>query len=223
MRIVTVIQARTGSTRLPGKVLLELCGEPILVRHYGRTSRARTVDDVVIATTTEPADDGIGELCAARGYACFRGSETDVLDRHYRTACQFGAEAVVRVTSDCPLIDPEIVDQAVKAFLDGQPHLEYVSNAIPKDTFPRGLDVEVIRFDALARAWREDRNPAWREHVTPYIYRHAELFNLGGIQCETDYSSLRWTVDTPEDFAFVTKIYESFGHDRFGLSGLPAR
>ena len=215
MRVVAVVQARMGSTRLPGKVLMDLAGEPMLARVVDRTARAKSLDKAVVATTTEPVDDEIRKLCARRGYPCFSGSSEDVLDRYYRAATAVGAEAVVRITADCPLIDPEIVERVIRKFLNGQPNVDYACNSIPKDTYPRGLDTEVFRFDALERAWREDLNPAWREHVTPYVHENPGLFRLQGVTSDVDYSDMRWTVDTPEDMAFVRRIYEYFGHDRF--------
>lgn len=215
MKVVAIIQARMGSTRLPGKVLLDLAGEPMLARVVNRTRRARTLDEVVVATTVQPLDDAIVRLCAERRWLCFRGSEDDVLDRYYRAAVAYKADVIVRITSDCPLIEPEIVDQVVREFLNLQPEVDYACNVLPRRTFPRGLDTEVMRFDVLERAWREDRNPAWREHVTPYIWRNPELFRIHGITNEMDYSYMRWTVDTLEDLAFVRCIYEHFGHDRF--------
>lgn len=215
MKVIAIIQARLGSTRLPGKVLLDLAGEPMLVRDMDRLSRAETLDEVVVATTVEPADEAIVDLCQERGWPCFRGSEKDVLDRYYRAAQEYQADAVVRITSDCPLIEPQVVDQVVKAFLERQPELDYASNTAPERTFPRGLDTEVMRFDALERAWREDDDPAWREHVTPYIRRHPERFQTYGVLNDEDLSRMRWTVDTPEDLAFVRRIYEHFGHDQF--------
>ena len=215
MKIVGIVQARTGSTRLPGKVLLDLAGKPMLVRDMNRLSRAQTLDEVVVATTIEPADDAIVSLCNESGWAYFRGSEEDVLDRYYRAAVDYDAEVVVRITSDCPLIDPEIVDHVVREFLERQPEVHYTSNILPKRTFPRGLDTEVMRFDVLEQAWREDRNPAWREHVTPYIQRNPQLFRIHGIMNQVNYSHMRWTVDTTKDLAFVRKIYGHFDHDSF--------
>ena len=215
MRVVAIIQARMGSTRLPGKVLLDLAGEPMLVRDMNRLSRVETLDEVVVATTVGPADDAIVDLCQAREWLYFRGSEEDVLDRYYRAAQEYQADAVVRVTSDCPLIEPEVVGQVVKAFLERQPELDYASNTAPERTFPRGLDIEVMRFDALERAWHKDDNSGWREHVTPYIRRHPERFETYGVLNKEDLSRMRWTVDTPEDLAFVRRVYLHFGHDRF--------
>jgi spore coat polysaccharide biosynthesis protein SpsF len=215
MRVVAIIQARVGSTRLPGKVLADLAGEPMLARVVNRSRRAQTFDEVVIATTSQPGDNAIVEMCVAREWPYFRGSEDDVLDRYYQAAIMYRAEAVARITSDCPLIDPKIIDRVVQVFLDGQPEIDYVSNGYPRSTFPRGLDTEVMRLSVLEQAWREDRNPAWREHVTPYILRNPKLFRLYGIVHEFDLSNMRWTVDTPEDLAFVRRIYDTFNHDRF--------
>ncbi len=222
MRVVAIIQARMGSTRLPGKVLLDLAGEPMLVRGVNRTRRAQTLDEVVVATTVKPTDDAIVDLCDERGWPCFRGSEEDVLDRYYHAALAHQADVVIRITSDCPLIAPEIVDRVVWEFLDLQPEIDYACNVLPRRSFPRGLDTEVMRFDVLEQAWREDRNPAWREHVTPYIQRNPDLFRIHGITNDIDYSHMRWTVDTPEDLAFVRCIYEHFGHDRFSWRELLA-
>jgi spore coat polysaccharide biosynthesis protein SpsF len=215
MKVVAIIQARMGSTRLPGKVLLDLAGEPILGRVMNRTQRAQTLVEVVVATTVQPVDDAIVRLCAERGWPCFRGSEEDVLDRYYQTAMAHQADVVVRITSDCPLIEPEVIDRVVREFLDLQPEVDYSCNVLPRRTFPRGLDTEVMRFDVLERAWQEDHNLASREHVTPYIYHNPDLFRIHGVTNEVDYSHLRWTVDTPEDLDFVRRIYDHFGHDHF--------
>jgi spore coat polysaccharide biosynthesis protein SpsF len=215
MRVVAIVQARMGSTRLPGKVLLDLAGEPMLARDMNRLSRAGRIDETVVATTVKRADDPIVELCRRRSWLYFRGSEEDVLDRYYRAAKAHQAEGVVRITSDCPLIEPEIVDRVVDEFLQCQPMIDYASNTVPERTFPRGLDTEVVRFEALEKAWRQDDNPSWREHVTAYIRRHPRCFRSHGVLNDKDLSHLRWTVDTPEDLAFVRRIYEHFGHDRF--------
>ena len=213
-RVVAIIQARVGSTRLSGKVLLDLAGEPMLVRVVNRSRRATMLQELVVATTTRPADGAIVELCAARGWPCFRGSEDDVLDRYYQAAMQYQADVVVRITSDCPMIEPKIVDWVVREFFDKGP-LDYATNTLLPRTFPQGLDVEVVAFDALERAWREDDNRAWREHVTPYIYRHPEKFALRAVVNDKDYSHMRWTLDTVDDLTFMRKIYDYFGHDAF--------
>ena len=215
MRNVAIIQARMGSTRLPGKVLQDLAGEPMLARVVNRTGRAKTIQEVVIATTTNVLDDVIVELCKARDWSWFRGSEEDVLDRYYQAAKKYQADLIVRITSDCPLIEPEIVDQVVQEFLERWPELDYATNTWPQRTFPQGLDTEVMSRDALDRAWHEDRNPTWREHVTPYIYRNPDRFRIHNVLSQVDYSAMRWTVDTTEDLTFVRQIYDYFDHDGF--------
>lgn len=216
MKAVAVIQARMGSTRLPGKVLLDLAGEPMLARVVNRVQRARRLDQVVVAASNEPADDAIGDLCRARGWLCVRGSQDDVLDRYYQAALTVQAGALARITADCPLVEPEVIDLVVGEFLAAQPAADYASNVLSPRTYPRGLDIEVIRFEALARAWREDDNPAWREHVTPYLYRHPERFRLHRVANAVDLSQLRWTVDTADDLELVRRIYGAFAGDQFG-------
>ena len=215
MNVVAIIQARMGSTRLPGKVLMDLAGEPMLARVVERTRRASSLASVVVATTTEARDYGIDQLCMERDWDCFLGSEWDVLDRYYRAATAYRADCVVRITSDCPLIDPETIDRVVREFLRRQPSVEYVTNFVPRRTYPRGLEVQAIRFDTLERVWRQETVKAGREHVTYHIDLHTELFDVFQIANSVDYSSMRWTVDTEEDLRFVSKIYEHFGHDRF--------
>jgi spore coat polysaccharide biosynthesis protein SpsF len=215
MKVVAIVQARVASTRLPGKVLLDVAGEPMLARVVERCRRAATLHDVAVATSTRPADDAIARLCADRGWPCFRGSEDDVLDRYEGAASAFGADIVVRITGDCPLIEPAIIDRAVGEFLRGQPEVDYACTFLPAWTLPRGLDVEVLSRAALHRAWEEDRNPAWREHVTEYLLHHPERFRLHGVTSDRNDAHRRWTVDQSEDLAFVRQIYEHFGHDRF--------
>lgn len=213
-RTVAIVQARMGSTRLPGKVMLPLLGEPILSRVMRRSARARTLDAVVVATTTLPEDDAIVALAVAEGWPVERGSETDLLDRYLVAARAHAGEVIVRITSDCPLIDPDVIDRTVLAFRAGA--VDYASNTLAPATYPRGLDVEVVGRAALERAGREDRDPAWREHATPYIYRHPELFRLLRVPAPDDRSDQRWTVDTPEDLELVRRIYEDLGRDDFG-------
>ncbi len=215
MKVVAIIQARMGSTRLPGKVLMDLAGEPMLARVVNRTRRAAMLDEVVVATTTQPADEAIVRLCVERRWSCFRGSEDDVRDRYYQAAVAHQADVIVRITSDCPLIEPVLVDRVVQEYLAKQPSVDYVSNDIPRPTFPRGLDVEVFSTTVLKRACREDHNPAGREHVTHYIRRNPALFRLAGVTNDLDLSHLRWTVDTEEDLAFARLIFDSFSHNLF--------
>jgi len=178
--ITAIIQARMGSTRLPGKVLKDLEGQTMLSRVVNRTCRASLLDEVIVATTVKPADNLIMTECEKLGIPVFRGDEEDVLDRYYKAAQSYQADPIVRITSDCPLIDPEIINLVIENFLAHE-DLDYASNTLPPRTFPRGLDVEVMTFDALEQAWRGDKNPAWREHVTPYIYRHPEKFKLKAV------------------------------------------
>ena len=196
-----------GSTRLPGKVLLDLAGETVLARVVNRLRRSRLCAEIVIATTEDPRDDVIEQECRRLSVKCSRGSELDVLDRYHRTAGEARAEAVVRITSDCPLIDPEVVDDTIQVFLNE--HAEYASNVNPR-RFPRGLDTEVFTAAALDRAWAEARETYQREHVTPYLSEHPELFRFSALVAEHDYSEHRWTLDTPEDFQLLREIYSSF-------------
>lgn len=212
-RTVAIIQARTGSTRLPGKVLLPLLGEPLLVRVVRRVARASTVDATVVATSTSPNDDAIADLAAHEGWLVARGSETDLLDRYLQAARAHGAERVVRITSDCPLIDPDVIDAVVEALESAA--ADYASNTLDPRTFPRGLDVEAMTMAALEAAGRADHDPASREHATPFIYRHPELFRLVRVPSDDDRSDHRWSVDTPDDYELVTRIYETLGRDDF--------
>ena len=216
MKTVAIIQARLGSTRLPGKVLRELAGVPMLLRVVERVRRAATVDEVVVATTDLTRDLPLVEMCDKADVAVWCGSEDDVLDRYHAAAAVFGADVVVRVTSDCPFIDPAVIDQVVGEFQARQPGLDYASNVVPERRWPRGLDTEVFTTAALNRAWRQDTDAATREHVTPYIYRHEGMFSLHNVVQDEDHSTHRWTVDTPEDLALATAVYDHFGHDRFG-------
>jgi spore coat polysaccharide biosynthesis protein SpsF len=214
MKVAVMIQARMGSTRLPGKVLADLAGEPMLARVVVRASRSGTASRLVVVTSTSAGDDVIETICAQRGWACFRGSEEDVLDRYRQAAVHFSADVIVRITADCPLIDPEIIDRVLEEFLR-EGTIDYASNVLAPRTFPRGLDVEVIGRSALERAWREDSSPASREHVTPYLYRHPEMFRLRRVANDEDLSSQRWTVDTAEDMTLAGQIYTAMGHDSF--------
>ena len=204
-----------GSARLPGKVLADIHGHAMLWHVAERTRAAETLDDVVVATTTEPADDVIAAFCREYRVSCFRGSEEDVLDRYYQAALQHDAQAIVRITSDCPLIDPEVVDKIVRAFL--VEHTDYASNCEVR-TYPRGLDTEVMTFRALERAWGEARQTHQRAHVTPYIYQNPDQFRIVSVTGEEDHSAHRWTVDTPEDLEFVRKVYSRLQSEQFHWS-----
>lgn len=209
MRVVAIIQARMGSTRLPGKVMKDLGGATVLARVVNRTRRATRLDEVIVATSTAPRDQVIVDECGRLDVACFRGDENDVLDRYYQCARQFSADAVVRITSDCPLIDPELIDTTVERFLKEKP--DYATNALPV-SFPRGLDVEVLSAEALGRAWREAQQPYERVHVTPYFYEEKGRFRVVSISADGNYSHHRWTLDTHEDLQLIRSIYEQFGN-----------
>jgi len=208
-RTVGIIQARVGSTRLPGKVLMPISGEPMLAHVVARTRRSARLDETVVATTTLPEDEAIVELGRERGWAISRGSEQDLLDRFVQTARTHHADIVVRITSDCPLIDPQLIDATVERFLEAG--VDYASNSLEPRTYPRGLDVEVVTRDALELAWRDDDRPEWREHATPYIYRHPERFRLLRVAGDEDHSEHRWSVDTPEDLELVRRIFHAIG------------
>lgn len=204
--VCAVIQARTGSTRLPSKVLADLAGASMLERVVERVSQAETVDGVIVATTKELRDDAIIEVLAGSDVDVVRGAEKDVLDRYHDALSASSADILVRVTSDCPLIDPQLIDDVVRALSDAD--ADYASNTLEPRTYPRGLDVEAMTAEALTRAWREDVNPDWREHVTPYIYRNPGQFALCRLANDADLSDHRWTVDTPEDLKLVRRIYD---------------
>jgi spore coat polysaccharide biosynthesis protein SpsF len=213
-KVVAILQARTGSTRLPRKVLADVAGQPMLVLIVKRVLPAQYVDRLVIATTQLPQDDPVEALAISLGVSCFRGAEEDCLDRFYQAAEQFGADIVVRLTGDNPLVDFGFVDWMVEQYLSANPPYDYIDSTLSK-TFPVGLSVEVFSFEVLATAWREDTNTQWREHVTPFIYHHPNRFRVLDLVSPQDYSHMRWTVDTSEDLAFVRRIYDHFGHDRF--------
>lgn len=213
-RTVAIIQARLGSTRLPGKVLLPLLGEPVLTHVVRRVARASSVDAVVVATTTRPEDDAIVDLAAVQAWLVERGSEVDLLDRYLRAARAHDADRVVRITSDCPLVDPAVIDDVVGVL--AATGADYASNTLEPRTFPRGLDVEAMTRTALETADLGDHDPDSREHATPYIYRHPERFHLARVPLTVDLSEHRWTVDTAEDYELVRRIFEALGRDDFG-------
>jgi spore coat polysaccharide biosynthesis protein SpsF len=207
MITLAVIQARMGSSRLPGKVLMNLGGASVLARVVGRLGRSQEITQIVVATTGAPADEAIVRECERLPVTCFRGSEEDVLDRYYQCWRAYPADAIVRITSDCPLIDPNLVDETIFTFKDQK--ADYASNVIPR-TYPRGLDTEVFTSAALERAWREARDLYEREHVTPYFYEHPNTFRMASVSSAVDYSRYRWTLDTREDLELLRAIYARF-------------
>jgi len=210
MRVVAIIQARMGSSRLPGKVLQDIGGSTMLARVVRRTQRAASLDEVIVATTVETDDEVIVAECKRLSVPVFRGDKEDVLDRYYQAAQAYHAAIIVRITSDCPLIEPEVVDQVVCACLDAQ--ADYASNTLRR-TYPRGLDTEVMPLSALERAWRQATEPYQRIHVTPYLYQHPDQFKLLSVTDDQDHSRYRWTVDTPDDLAFVREVYRRLDND----------
>ncbi len=178
----------------------------MLSRQIERVRRSRLVDLHIMATSDDSSDDPLEQLCYALGLSCLRGSLNDVLDRFYIAAKSYAPDHVVRVTGDCPLIDPEIIDAVIRFHNTG--HYDYTSNAL-EPSFPDGLDVEVFQFRCLAQAWEEAKLPSEREHVTPFIYGDPQRFRLGSLRNDKDLSSLRWTVDEPSDFEFVTQVYQA--------------
>ncbi|ALM10319.1 MAG TPA: spore coat protein [Candidatus Peribacter riflensis] len=276
MKSVAIIQGRMSSKRLPGKILIDIEGSPLLAHVIHRAEAANIFDAVIFATSTDKEDDPVAEYCATNGKECFRGDLNDVLERYYQAAQTYKADMITRLTADCPLLDPAVIRQVVEVFdptrfkspcyldtgtdfIDGMPRVcstegmkqtreavglagpaagaqppregwvrgrdtvgghptlrhDYVSNAIQR-TYPDGLDTEVFSMAALTRARNEARLPSEREHVTPYIHRHPELFRIGHVTQEHDLSALRWTVDEPRDLAFVRAIFAELGDGVFG-------
>jgi spore coat polysaccharide biosynthesis protein SpsF len=244
-KTIAIIQARMASSRLPDKVLLDIAGKPMLAWVVERTQRAQNLAEVIVATTTDPSDDAVQALCQERGYPVYRGSAFDVLDRYYQAARQHGADIVVRITSDCPLIDPGLIDEAVATFTGSEgsesravrrdallataasplasplspfPY-DFVANRLPPPwgrTYPVGLDIEVCSFSGLEQAWSEANQPHQREHVMPFFYEQPERFRIRLLNHKFDYGELRWTVDTPQDLELLRSIAAHFdGRDDF--------
>lgn len=205
MKIIAIIQARMGSTRLPGKILKEVNGRPLLSYQLERLGLSEYINQIVIATTIKKQDDIIEEFCIDQTIPVYRGSESDVLARYYEAALKFKPEIIVRITSDCPIIDSQVVDRTIQYFIEHD--FDYVSNTVER-TYPRGMDTEVFSFEALQKAYQESFLNRDREHVTAYFYSNPEKFKIGSVRNETDYSKYRWTVDTVEDFELIRLIIE---------------
>jgi spore coat polysaccharide biosynthesis protein SpsF len=208
--ILTIIQTRRGSTRLPDKVLLPVQGKPLFVRQAERIKAARLCGRVIVATTGEQEDDVIAEICRAEDLDCYRGDPRDLLDRHYRAAVQFGGGTVIKIPSDCPLIDPRVVDTVIGYWLRHPGEFDFVSNLHPA-TWPDGNDVEIMTFEALEQAWREADCTMEREHTTPFIWERPERFRIGNVTMEggADYSMThRFTIDYVADYQFIHAVFE---------------
>lgn len=231
MKTLAIIQARMSSSRLPGKVLLEMGGKPMLQHVIERTRRAQSVESVLLATSADSSDDPLAAFAAAQGLACFRGSLRDVLDRYYQAARPLRPAVVVRITADCPLIDPAVVDETV-GLLDSPGGCDFACNRLPPPfsrSFPIGLDVEACTFAALEKAWQESSELFHREHVMPFLYENTTFagsptpelsdmtfarygisqrnFKIAQLHHQPEYGSLRWTVDTPADLEFIRAIF----------------
>lgn len=237
--VVAIIQGRMSSSRLPGKILADIAGQPMLQRVFVRTSRSASVSQTLFATTTDASDDLVAEYCDFSGIPFTRGSLYDVLDRYYQTAKSAQADVVVRITADCPVIDPELIDLVVNTVIseqssvNGEP-FDFVCNRLPPPyhrTYPIGLDIEACTFKALEQAWKKAKEPQHREHVMPYFYEGVQLitdnrslqsgtsprgYNIALLHHPTDFGDYRWTVDTPEDLEFMRQVYSHFdGRDDF--------
>ncbi|MBV6400384.1 MAG: 3-deoxy-manno-octulosonate cytidylyltransferase [Anaerolineales bacterium] len=237
--VVAIIQGRMSSSRLPGKILADIAGQPMLQRVFVRTSRSASVSQTLFATTTDASDDPVAEYCDFSGIPFTRGSLYDVLDRYYQTAKSAKADVVVRITADCPVIDPELIDKVVNAVISEQSSVNgkpfnFVCNRLPPPhhrTYPIGLDIEACTFKVLEQAWKEAKEPQHREHVMPYLYEGVQLitdnrslqtgtsprgYNIALLHHVTDFGDYRWTVDTPEDLEFMRQVYAHFnGRDDF--------
>lgn len=238
-KVIAIIQGRMSSSRLPGKILADIAGQPMLQRVFIRTSRAASVSQTLFATTTDPSDNPVAEYCEFSGIPFTRGSLYDVLDRYYQTAKEAKADVVVRITADCPVIDPELIDKVVETVIseqssvNGEP-FDFVCNRLPPPyprTYPIGLDIEACTFKVLEEAWNKAKETHHREHVMPYLYEGVELiaenrslstgisprgYNIALLHHTTDFGDYRWTVDTPEDLEFMRQVYGHFdGIDDF--------
>jgi spore coat polysaccharide biosynthesis protein SpsF len=231
-RVAAIIQGRMSSSRLPGKILADIAGQPMLQRVFTRASRAASLDQTIFATTVDPSDDPVAEYCGLNGIPFTRGSLYDVLDRYYQAARGLQAEVVMRITADYPVIYPALIDEVAALVVDGQ--FDFACNRLPPPwhrTYPIGLDVEACTFSALEEAWKEAAEPQHREHAMPYLYEGVELkprrptleagvsprgFRVGLLHHTPDYGHYRWTVDTAEDLEFIRQVYARFdGRDDF--------
>jgi len=219
-KIVTVIQARTGSSRLPGKVMLPLASKPLILRMYERVSYSRYAGKIIIAITEDEIDNQLLKLCKQNNLNLFRGNSLDLLDRHYKAAKENNAEVVIKIPSDCPLIDPEIIDKVILYYINNKEKYDFVSNLHPA-SYPDGNDVEVMSFKSLENAWINAKKDFEREHTTPYIWENPNKFRIGNVVWETglDYSMThRFTIDYKEDYEFIKRIYDELYEENYKFS-----
>lgn len=215
MKTIGIIQARMGSTRFPQKVTADIEGRPVLWHVINRFSRSKLVEKIALATTTKKDDDALVEIANAFPIDCFRGSEEDVLDRFYQCAKRYNPDVVVRVTADCPLLDPRLVDRIISFFLKGGYDIANFTLE-----WPEGFDTDVISFRALKRAWLEARRASEREHVTPYIWKHPELFKTARLGHRKDLSHIRLCIDEPKDIELIREIYKRAGRQIFFMEDI---
>jgi spore coat polysaccharide biosynthesis protein SpsF len=215
--IIAIIQARISSTRLSGKVLRKIENEPMLYHVINQVRGSKLIKDIIIVTTTMPQDEVIVKYCKKNNIKCFRGSSTDLLDRYYKCAKKFGIDPIVRITSDCPLIDPKVIDKAITKFLKGS--FDYVANNLEKHegkwdnstcNFPQGMTVEISSFKTLEQAWKKAKKPSEREHVFPYVQFNPKLFRISNFKHPGDLSFIRCTVDRFDDLQFVSELFKRF-------------
>lgn len=219
-KIVTVIQARTGSSRLPGKVMLPLASKPLILRMYERVSYSRYAGKIIIAITEDEIDNQLLKLCKQNNLNLFRGNSLDLLDRHYKAAKENNAEVVIKIPSDCPLIDPEIIDKVILYYINSKEKYDFVSNLHPA-SYPDGNDVEVMSFKSLENAWINAKKDFEREHTTPYIWENPDKFRIGNVVWETglDYSMThRFTIDYKEDYEFIKRVYDELYEENYKFS-----
>jgi spore coat polysaccharide biosynthesis protein SpsF len=210
-RVVAVVQARMGSTRLPGKVMKSICNKPVIELMLERLSKSKLIDEIVVATTNLNEDNVIFDWAKKFEYSVFRGSELDCLDRHYQVGKKFDAEYVCKITPDCPFIDPQIVDKVIGYFLENSEKYDYVSNGHPP-SYPDGLDMEIMHLSTLETAWKHSVDPIEREHTTTHIWKNPNIFRIGNVLMSEEknlFMTKRWTLDYPEDFEFIEKVYEN--------------
>jgi spore coat polysaccharide biosynthesis protein SpsF len=207
INLLAILQARVSSTRLPGKALKLILDQPMIIRQIERIQRAKLIDKLIIATSKDPSDDPLVAACKKLNLSYFRGNLDDVLDRFYQVAKLLSAEHIIRITGDCPLIDPHVIDEVIQFYLNGR--FDYVSNAL-EPTYPDGLDVEVFSFKAIEQAWKGAVLPSQREHVTLFINQQPDKFRISNFgRSGKNLADLRWTVDEPEDLEFVRRVYEA--------------
>lgn len=208
--LAAIVQARMGSTRLPNKTLMPAVGKPLILHLLERLKHSELLEGIILATTVESEDDILAKVVEENGYWVFRGSEADVLDRYYQAAKQFSVDPIIRITGDCPLIDPTVVDKVITQFRSGR--FDHVGNGIPP-SYPDGLDAEIFSFAALEAAWKNARLPSEREHVSSYIWNRKKEFRYGNVRNAVDLSSLRWTLDYREDYELIKAIFEGLYQD----------